>query len=136
MDYEKMLVRAQEKLPEKVDSSERFEIPKVKGHIQGNSTIISNLPTIADIFNRPMQHILKFLNKELAAKGLIKKEQYLIFNTKLSARRINEKIEEYARRYVLCEDCGKPETKLEKSGETLFLRCNACGMKKALKRTI
>ena len=39
--YEKLLERAHSKLPEKSQKSDRFEIPSVKGHIQGNKTIIS-----------------------------------------------------------------------------------------------
>ena len=136
MNHEELLKRAKDQLPEVASSSERFEIPKVKGHIQGNRTIISNLPTIADILNRPIRHILKFLNKELAAKGVMKKDQYLIFNTKLPASRINEKITQYAENYVLCKDCGKPETKIDKVGQALYIRCQACGQKHALKRAI
>jgi len=136
MDYEALLQRAKEQLPEVSSSSERFEIPVVKGHVQGNATIISNFGQIADTFNRPKTHLLKFLNKELAAKGVIKKEQFAIFNTKLPATRINEKIVQYADTFVLCESCGKPETKIEKVGQALFIKCQACGAKHALKRTI
>jgi translation initiation factor 2 beta subunit (eIF-2beta)/eIF-5 len=42
MDYETMLKRGREKLPEAVFTAERFEIPNVKGHLEGNKTIISN----------------------------------------------------------------------------------------------
>ncbi len=136
MDYEALLKRAKEQLPEVTSSSERFEIPNVKGHVQGNATIISNYGQIADTLNRPKTHLLKFLNKELAAKGVIKKDQFAIFNTKLPSTRINEKIAEYANTFVLCESCGKPETKIEKVGQALFIKCQACGAKHALKRTI
>ncbi len=136
MEYAEMLKRAKEQLPEIAEGSERFELPRVKGHIQGNATIISNFAQIADDLNRPMRHVLKFLSKELAAKGVIKKDQYAIFNSKLSASRINDKIAEYAQAYVLCSDCGKPDTKIEKIGQALFLKCQACGAKHALKKAI
>ena len=42
MNYEKMLKEGIKKVPEEVSHKSRFEIPKVKGHIQGNKTIISN----------------------------------------------------------------------------------------------
>lgn len=136
MKYEELLKRAKEQLPEVVQSTERFEIPKVKGHLQGKATIISNFAELADILNRPKSHILKYLSRELAAKGVVKKEKFAIFNTKLSSGRINEKVEEYAQRYVLCPSCGKPETKIEKIGQGIFLRCQACGAKNPIKKAI
>ena len=35
-DYEKLLKDAKKKLPEVKVCAERFEVPKVTGHIQGN----------------------------------------------------------------------------------------------------
>lgn len=136
MDYQALLKRAKDQLPELAEGSERFEMPTVKGHIQGNATIISNFHEVADSLNRPKTHILKFLSKELAAKGVIKKDQFAIFNTKLPATRINEKITEYADRYVICETCGKPDTSIEKIGQGIFLKCSACGAKHAIKRSV
>ena len=69
MDYEKMLEKARKELPESVLKTERFEIPKVKGHIQGNRTIISNFNQIAKTLRREPEHLLKFVLKELAAPG-------------------------------------------------------------------
>jgi translation initiation factor 2 beta subunit (eIF-2beta)/eIF-5 len=42
MDYELMLERGKGKLPEIVESTERFNVPKVTGHLEGNKTVISN----------------------------------------------------------------------------------------------
>jgi translation initiation factor 2 subunit 2 len=136
MDYDALLARAKEQLPEVNEATERFEIPKVKGHVQGNATIISNFHEVADTLNRPKTHILKFLTKELAAKGAIKKDQFAIFNTKLSASRVNEKLVEYAERYVICPNCGKPDTSIEKIGQGIFLKCAACGSKSTIARTV
>ncbi len=131
--YESLLERAKEHLPEVQQSTERFEVPKVKGHIQGNKTIISNIPQIAGLLHRPPKHILKFLNKGLATKGVFKKEQFVVFNTKIPASRINEKITEYTQQYVICPVCKKPETKIEKAAKGIYMRCNACGSRTPLK---
>ena len=135
MDYADMLARAKKDLPEVASSGERFSIPKAKGHVQGNATIISNFHQIADALDRPMTHISKYLSKNLAAKGVIKKDQYLVFNTKLSATKVNEKVADYADKYVICPSCGKPETEIMRKGQTLALKCNACGAQNAIKRT-
>ena len=60
-DYERLLEDARKNLPESTLKTERFEIPKAKGLIEGNKTIITNFYQIANIFGRDTQHLLKFL---------------------------------------------------------------------------
>ncbi len=132
MDYEALLKKGMKELPEVVVEKVRFEVPKVRGHIEGNKTVISNINQVADILRRPKEHILKFLQKELATPGEFK-GSLLVFGTKISASRINEKLEEYVNAYVFCQECGKPDTKLMKEGGFLFIKCQACGAKRAVK---
>jgi translation initiation factor 2 subunit 2 len=135
MEYEEMLKRAREKLPEVVLTKERFEIPKVKGHLEGNKTVISNFLQIASIFNRDTDHFLKYILKELAAPGKVA-NNILIIGTKVSSGIINEKIQAYAEEFVLCKSCGKPDTKLEKEEGFLYLKCAACGSRYPVKSKI
>ena len=51
-DYKKLLQEVRKNLPEHIFQKERFEIPKVKGHIQGNRTVISNFLQIASTLGR------------------------------------------------------------------------------------
>jgi translation initiation factor 2 subunit 2 len=132
MEYEQLLKRGMKQLPEVVAEVSRFEVPKVLGHIQGNKTIISNIQQIADTLRRPVEHIVKFLLKELAAPGEVKKS-FFVIGTKMPAARINEKLELYVSKYVICPECKKPDTKLKKEGGFLFITCQACGAKKAVK---
>ncbi|MFC1768903.1 translation initiation factor IF-2 subunit beta [Nanoarchaeota archaeon] len=132
-DYKEMLKDVRENLPEAASVRERFEIPKVMGHIQGNRTVISNFPQIANHLRRDVRHMLKFVLKELAAPGEMKRTGALIFGTKLPASRINDKVRLYADRFVLCPECGKPDTKLEKEGPVTMLKCSACGAKHPVK---
>ena len=115
IDYEKLLENGIKSLPESVIQRDRFEIPKVLGHIQGNKTIISNFTQVVNILRRNADHFLKYLLKELATPGEIK-GNYLILGTKVPASRINEKVRQYAIQFVLCVDCGKPDTKIVKEG--------------------
>jgi translation initiation factor 2 subunit 2 len=133
MDYEEMLKKGIENLPKKTDSKERFEIPKVMGHLQGNKTVISNFVQIANAFGRPVEHMLKYILKELATPGELQNNNILMLGTKVSSERINKKIQQYAEEYVICKECGKPDTKIEKEGEFTFMKCMVCGAKKPVK---
>ncbi|MFP4403418.1 MAG: translation initiation factor IF-2 subunit beta [Nanoarchaeota archaeon] len=132
MDYEKLLDTAYEKLPEKSKLVERFEIPKVRGHLQGNKTIVTNFHQIAQLLNRPVEHLLKYVLKELATPGNLVKNG-VIFGTKIPASRLNEKLEKYVEEFVLCKECQKPDTKLIKEDKFLFKKCLACGSKQSVR---
>jgi len=127
-DYEKLLDRGKKALPETTQSDERFVIQKVRGHIQGNKTILSNFIQIAQHLHRKPEHILKYVLKELATPGEIKK-QFVLLGTKVPAGRINDKIQKYADTFVICRECGKPDTKMTKEGNVYFIKCQACGAK-------
>lgn len=135
MEYEELLIRARQRMPPSVAERERFEIPKVIGHLEGNKTVISNFQKIADSIRRDPEHLLKFVLRELATPGVIKRGN-LIIGTKIGAGRINEKIRQYALEFVLCTECGKPDTSFVRDGELAFLRCQACGAKKQVKARI
>ena len=136
MGYDLLLKRAREKLPESVFEKERFEVPKVLGHFEGNKTIISNIQQIANTLRRDVEHLLKYLLKELATPGDINRSGLLILGSKIPASRINDKIKQYAHDFVLCSVCGKPDTELKKEGGFLVMRCSACGNKQNVKSKI
>ena len=131
-DYEKLLQKAEQELPEKIVSSDRFVIEKVVGHIEGNKTVISNLKKIAKDISREPAHLLKYLLRELATPGKFEGER-TIFGTKVSATALNKKIKKYVSEYVYCSECGKPDTKLIEEKGIIYLRCLACGSKKPVK---
>ena len=133
--YEKLLDKAKSNLPEIKQSTERFEMPKAAGHIQGNKTIISNFTAIAKAFNRDQNHLLKYLLKELATPGNVDGPR-LILGRKISASLINNKIEEYAQEFVLCHICRKPDTILKKEERVTVMKCSACGAKNPVRAKI
>lgn len=131
-NYNDLLKRARSGLPDIVSVRNRFEIPNVKGHIQGNKTIISNFPQICGVLRRDLAHVLKYLLKELAAPGEMS-GNFLIFKRKLSSVIINQRIRQYANTFVLCSECGKPDTKIIAEKSVFFLKCQACGAKTHIK---
>ena len=132
MDYEKLLTKARKSLPDLVSIRERFEIPGIRGHLQGNRTMISNFSQVCTTLRRDQAHLLKYLLKELATSGEIKNGR-LIFNRKLSSLAINNKVRQYANVFVFCSECGKPDTKLITEKNISFLKCQACGAKHHIK---
>ena len=135
MEYEKLLERAKKNLPEKAIVKERFEMPKVKGHIEGNKTIITNFNQIAVTLRRDAKHMLKYLLRELATPGTID-GQRLTLGRKINSTIINNKLQKYANEFVICKDCKRPDTQIMKEGKVTVLKCTACGAKHPIKSKI
>ena len=134
-NYEQLLEQAKAKLPEVKQSTERFEIPKVTGHIQGNKTVITNFAQICDILRRPQEQMLKYLQRELATPATIEGPR-LMLGRKISSALINEKIASFCNDFVLCKECHKPDTQLIKEGRVTSMKCTACGAKHPVKGKI
>jgi translation initiation factor 2 subunit 2 len=134
--YEALLEKAFKKV-KTVDAStsDRFEIPKVRGQVQGKNTIITNIKEITDYIRRPIEHLAKFLQKELATAGKIENDR-LILNTKINSQRVNEKLELYVKEFVLCHECKKPDTEIISEKGIKFKHCLACGAKYPIKSKI
>lgn len=128
MDYKKMLEEGRKQIPDELSQKVRFEVPKAKGHIQGNVTIINNFYQLVKDLGRSKEHLMKFLLKELATRGDLT-DKALLLKRKVNSSVVNEKIKKYAEEFVICPECGKPDTKIIKEGNISFMRCMACGAK-------
>ncbi len=133
MDYMKLLKRANDLKPKSLTSGERFEPPEADIIYSGNKTIIVNFGKIASVVRREKKHIAKYLFKELAAPGDISGNELIILS-KLPRSMIRKKLESYMKEYVICPQCGKPDTKIIKEGGMVYLKCEACGAKKFIKK--
>jgi translation initiation factor 2 subunit 2 len=130
--YEQMLKDAYSRVKVVRAGGERFEVPKAKGMISGKNTIITNINEIASCLRRPVEHIMKFLLQQLAVSGKIDGER-LILNTKLTSEKVNDKIALYTKEFVLCNECGKPDTEIAAEKGIKFKKCLACGAKSPAK---
>ena len=85
-----------------------------------------------------VQGIYKFASHWRAGirYGELKSNNTVVIGSKIPASRINEKIFQYTRQFVLCPDCGKPDTQLMKEDGRLNLKCQACGAKHIVKTKI
>ena len=131
--YQELLKKAEQELPEQIKGGERFTLEKVKGHLEGNKTILVNLKKIAKDLARDENHLLKYLLRELATPGKFVGER-AIFGTKIAASAINKKIKKYASEFVFCSECNKPDTELTEEKSIIYLKCLACGAKKPVKK--
>ncbi|MDT7859048.1 MAG: translation initiation factor IF-2 subunit beta [Candidatus Aenigmarchaeota archaeon] len=131
MEYEEMLEEALKKIVKK-ETKERFQIPQIESEIQGPKFIIKNFKKIAEYIKRDPKHFAKFLMLSLASSGSIEGET-LVLNSKLKREVVQQKVEEYIKRYVFCKVCNEPDTKLIKEDRIYFIRCEACGASYAVK---
>lgn len=127
-NYEKLLDEAYIKIKPIENNKERFEIPKIEGHHEGNKTILTNLPQISSYIRRQQEHLFRFLLKALATSGTFKDNRVVLMR-KVPSQKINEKIQDYGKEFVFCKQCGKPDTEIIKDKNFSFLHCLACGAK-------
>ncbi len=125
-DYHKLLKKAIKDLPEKLTSKERFQIPRGDVFYEGNTTILKNFTEIANLISRENKHFFSYLLKELGTAGGQEGER-AIFQGKIPANMIQDRIKTYIENYVLCKECHKPDTYLVRENRTLIMRCEACG---------
>ncbi|MBT4165656.1 translation initiation factor IF-2 subunit beta [archaeon] len=131
-NYDKLLETAYKGIKPIEQSKERFNLPKIEGHNEGTKTILTNLPQIATYIRRDINHLLRFLLKELATSGAIKQNR-TILHRKINSQKINEKIDEYVKEFVICKECGKPDSELIREKGFTFLHCLACGAKHSVR---
>ena len=130
-DYLALLNRAKIACPETIENHERFEIPEADVLQEGKITVFRNFIDVTDRLRRDPQHLLQFLLKELGTPGNVEGRR-AVFKAKISPQHINEKIQMYTETYVICSECGLPDTKMVKDGRTLVLECEACGARRPI----
>ncbi len=133
-EYKKLLDDAYKEV-KPIESENRFEVPKIEGRFEGSKTILTNLNQIASYLRRDVNHILKYLLRELATSGSIKGSRTILMR-KIPSGKINEKISEYSKEFVVCSQCSKPDTELLKEKGFSFVHCLACGAKHSVRGKI
>jgi translation initiation factor 2 subunit 2 len=131
-DYNKLLKKVIEATPKKELVEDRFKLPKAEIFYEGNSTVIKNFDKISDAVNRSPDLILKFLLGGLGTAGELNGPR-VVFQGKIPARDIQEKLMDYIDTFVMCSECNKPDTHLVKQGRTMLIRCDACGAFRSVK---
>ncbi len=131
--YKDMLKEAEKKISKDITKARRLEIPSPQVTIQGNKTFITNFTEITNSIRRDPKHLAKFLFRELAKPGHIEGNR-LILQGKVIRSLVEKKIGEYVKEFVYCRECNRPDTHLKKEDRIVFMKCEACGAKQAIRR--
>lgn len=130
-DYDELLDRGLEQVPEFTAKKERFEIPEAEIDVSGNQTAVQNLKSIADELNRDPNHLMKYLLRELGTAGH-REGTRGVFQGRFGKKSVQDRINRYMEEFVLCSECGKPDTKLVKEDRITLLKCEACGARSSV----
>ena len=127
MDYEEQLDRALQEKPEIAGEETRFEVPDPNVRTEGNVTVFENFQEILDRLDRDEQHVLKFLQDELGTSAQIDERGRARLTGEFGENRVSAVLEEYVNLYVLCSECGLPDTQIVREQGAELLKCDACG---------
>ncbi|MHA1914412.1 MAG: translation initiation factor IF-2 subunit beta [Promethearchaeota archaeon] len=131
-DYNDLLEKAYEKIPDNVKKLSRFEIPKVELRIESRNTFITNFNKIISTLNRDRRHFLGIFLKRAGTMGEIRGQQ-LFLKGQYKPQVLNRLIANYTKSYVLCSICNKPDTSIQREGKVVYLKCTACGAREEIK---
>ncbi|MDG6220198.1 MAG: translation initiation factor IF-2 subunit beta [Candidatus Thermoplasmatota archaeon] len=132
-DYEELVDRAKDKLPEDISKHERFQVPESDVLLEGKNSVFRNFGEIVSVLNRDQNEIFQFLQKELGTSGTMQGDDQgarVVFKGKIGGRQIDDKLTSYIENFVLCSECQRPDTRLDRDGRTLILACEACGARR------
>ncbi len=124
--YETLLARARTQLPEVRTGGDRFQVPDPDVMTDGRNTVIRNLAPISEVLRREPAHLIGFLAKEFGCPGVLELPRGVL-KSRISPEAIAQRIREYTEKYVICSECKRPDTHLQKEGRRLILVCEACG---------
>ncbi len=127
MDYEDMLDRGISETPDIEAASSRFDVPEPEIRQEGNTTVVENFQAIGDTLGRSEDHLLQFLQNDLGTSAHIDESGRGRFTGEFRASRIADAVEDYTTAFVICPECGLPDTTFERDQGALVLRCEACG---------
>jgi translation initiation factor 5 len=113
----------------------RYKMPKLAAKVEGTGngikTVLVNITAIAKALNRPPTYVTKFFGCELGAQVQMNaKEDRYIVNGSHDCEKLQNLLDGFIKRFVLCPNCDNPETKLsfrKRNGGEIHQVCAACG---------
>ncbi|KAE8586787.1 hypothetical protein XENTR_v10021766 [Xenopus tropicalis] len=116
------------------DQFYRYKMPrliaKVEGKGNGIKTVIVNMVDVAKALNRPPTYPTKYFGCELGAQTQfdVKNDRYIV-NGSHEANKLQDMLDGFIKKFVLCPECENPETDLHVNPkkQTIGNSCKACG---------
>jgi len=114
----------------KMKSNARCRILPPNVNLSGRKkTLYTNMKETAEQLNREFDHLKSFLFAELGTTGNVDGTHRLVLKGRFRVNQVQSVLSKYASQYVICKNCGSPDTKLEKDKSTRLysLKCSNCG---------
>ena len=103
---------------------------KIEGKGNGIKTVVVNLSNVADQLARPPNYVIKYFGFELGAQTNIDpKDDRWIINGSHEATKLQDHLDGFINKFVLCKDCKNPETVVSIKDANIILDCKACGQR-------
>lgn len=110
----------------------RYKMPriyaKVEGKGNGIKTVIVNMSEVAKALARPPTYPTKYFGCELGAQTNFdtKNDRYIV-NGEHDANKLQDILDGFIRKFVLCPECDNPETAWAVRRGVIHSKCKACG---------
>ncbi|KAI6230187.1 Eukaryotic translation initiation factor 5 [Aphelenchoides fujianensis] len=110
----------------------RYKMPriyaKVEGKGNGIKTVIVNMSEVAKALARPPTYPTKYFGCELGAQTNfdLKNDRYIV-NGEHDANKLQDILDGFIRKFVLCPACENPETAWVVRRNVIHSKCKACG---------
>ncbi|KAL8891272.1 MAG: hypothetical protein Q9205_003682 [Flavoplaca limonia] len=103
---------------------------KVEGKGNGIKTVIVNLSSVASSLSRPPSYVIKYFGFELGAQtNNNPNDDRWIINGSHEASKLQDYLDGFISRFVLCKQCKNPETDVNFKDGYILLDCKACGQR-------
>ncbi|CAI7614794.1 unnamed protein product [Penicillium manginii] len=112
----------------------RYKMEKLQSKIEGKGngikTVIVNLDSVAKSLSRPPAYLIKYFGFELGAQANAKPtDERWIINGAHDAAKLQDYLDGFISKFVLCKKCKNPETDVQIKDEKITLDCKACGQR-------
>lgn len=103
---------------------------KIEGKGNGIKTVVVNLTSVAQSLARPGSYLIKYFGFELGAQtNLDPADDRWIINGAHEANKLQELLDGFISKFVLCKKCKNPETDVHIKDGRIMLDCKACGQR-------
>ncbi|KAN0083020.1 Domain found in IF2B/IF5 domain containing protein [Elaphomyces granulatus] len=105
-------------------------LSKIEGKGNGIKTVVVNLNSVAQSLSRPPSYVIKYFGFELGAQANAKPtDDRWIINGAHDAPKLQDYLDGFISRFVLCKQCKNPETDVAIKDGRILLDCKACGQR-------
>ena len=135
LDYKKLLDETYAKLNAEKGAStdERFTIPEAEVLTEGNKTVFKNFQSYCEKIRRDPNFVAKFISREFGAPAKTEGDR-LVIQRRIRPEMLTKKMQLFIDYYVICKECGKPDTKIVSMEGIQYIVCEACGARRPLKK--